>query len=159
MPVIEPATLSRLQFGDHLVAAGEALPLVSKRRASDGSTLWWGGADTPGPPHIVAPGNGSARPGGRLADAAGSQRGRGISRQRRSRPRSHWRCSSHASTTPQARMFRAVLPGQSDGLVEFLPVLRFAGQPISTRLSEIDRMSSISGGLCGAAGRDLELSA
>jgi hypothetical protein len=35
-----------------------------------------------------------------------------------------------------ARMFRAVLPGQSDGLVEFLPVLRFAGQPISPRLGE-----------------------
>jgi hypothetical protein len=35
-----------------------------------------------------------------------------------------------------ARIFRAVLPGQSGGLVEFLPVLRFAGQPISTRLAE-----------------------
>jgi hypothetical protein len=33
------------------------------------------------------------------------------------------------------RIFRVVLPGQSDGVVEFLPVLRFAGQPISTRLS------------------------
>jgi hypothetical protein len=35
-----------------------------------------------------------------------------------------------------ARMFRAVLPGQSTGLVEFLPVLRFAGQPISPQLVE-----------------------
>jgi hypothetical protein len=34
------------------------------------------------------------------------------------------------------RVFRAVLPGQSDGTVEFLPVLRFAGQPISPRLGE-----------------------
>jgi hypothetical protein len=33
-------------------------------------------------------------------------------------------------------MFRAVLPGQANGLVEFLPVLRFAGQPISARLAE-----------------------
>ena len=33
-----------------------------------------------------------------------------------------------------ARLFRAVLPGQRRGLVEFLPVLRFAGQPISSRL-------------------------
>jgi hypothetical protein len=33
-------------------------------------------------------------------------------------------------------VFRAVLPGQSDGTVEFLPVLRFAGQPISPRLEE-----------------------
>ena len=36
-----------------------------------------------------------------------------------------------------ARIFRVVLPGQSDGVVEFLPVLRFAGRPISTRLSEL----------------------
>ncbi len=36
-----------------------------------------------------------------------------------------------------ARIFRAVLPGQSGGLVEFLPVLRFAGQPISARLAEL----------------------
>jgi hypothetical protein len=34
------------------------------------------------------------------------------------------------------RMFRAVLPGQKSGIVEFLPVLRFAGQPISPRLEE-----------------------
>jgi hypothetical protein len=34
------------------------------------------------------------------------------------------------------RVFRAVLPGQSDGTVEFLPVLRFAGQPISPCLEE-----------------------
>jgi Protein of unknown function (DUF3237) len=35
-----------------------------------------------------------------------------------------------------ARLFRAVLPGQRSGAVEFLPVLRFAGQPISPRLGE-----------------------
>ena len=35
-----------------------------------------------------------------------------------------------------ARIFRAVLPGQSGGLVEYLPVLRFAGQPISPGLWE-----------------------
>ena len=35
-----------------------------------------------------------------------------------------------------ARIFRAVLPGQSGGLVEYLPVLRFAGQPISPGLGE-----------------------
>jgi hypothetical protein len=38
-----------------------------------------------------------------------------------------------------ARIFRAVVPGQSDGLVEFLPVLRFAGQPVSARLSELEQ--------------------
>jgi Protein of unknown function (DUF3237) len=35
-----------------------------------------------------------------------------------------------------ARLFRALLPGQASGLVDFLPVLRFAGQPISPRLIE-----------------------
>jgi hypothetical protein len=33
-------------------------------------------------------------------------------------------------------MFRAVIPGLSDGTVEFLPVLRFAGWPISPGLGE-----------------------
>ena len=33
-----------------------------------------------------------------------------------------------------ARLFRAVLPGQRSGVVEYLPVLRFANQPISPRL-------------------------
>jgi hypothetical protein len=34
------------------------------------------------------------------------------------------------------RTFRALLPGQPGGLLEFLPVLRFAGQPISPRLAD-----------------------
>jgi hypothetical protein len=37
---------------------------------------------------------------------------------------------------PDERLFRALLPGQSGGLVEFLPVLRLVGQPISPRLIE-----------------------
>ena len=37
---------------------------------------------------------------------------------------------------PSGRVFRAVLPAQSGGLVDYLPVLHFAGQPISPRLSE-----------------------
>ena len=49
----------------------------------------------------------------------------------------------------KARMFRAVVPGQSDGLVEFLPVLRFAGQSISTRLSELEECPRYQVG-CGA---------
>jgi hypothetical protein len=35
-----------------------------------------------------------------------------------------------------ARLFRGIIPGQSSGPVEFLPVLRHAGQPISPRLDE-----------------------
>ena len=38
--------------------------------------------------------------------------------------------------TTNERLFRALLPGQLSGLVDFLPVLRFIGQPISPRLAE-----------------------
>jgi hypothetical protein len=36
-----------------------------------------------------------------------------------------------------ARIFRALLPGQAGWVIEYQPVLRFAGQPISPLLSEI----------------------
>ena len=36
-----------------------------------------------------------------------------------------------------ARVFRAILPAQRGGLVEYLPVLRLAGQPISPSLREL----------------------
>jgi predicted small integral membrane protein len=39
------------------------------------------------------------------------------------------------------RLFRAILPAQSGGLVEYLPVLRFAGQPISPQLGELAEAS------------------
>jgi Protein of unknown function (DUF3237) len=133
--LIEPATLSRLQFGDRIRAAEQALPLASKRQASDGSALWWDSTDAPGPPKIVAPGVGTVvlvavspmRPGHSVAveyrvDGGPIREAIGVLE-----PRIH---------DAKARKFRAVLPGQSGGLVEFLPVLRFAGQPISTRLSE-----------------------
>jgi hypothetical protein len=114
------------------------MPLVSKRLASDGSALWWGAADTPGPPQIVAPGAGAPvlaavspiRPGHSVAveyrvNGGPIREAIGVLE-----PRVH---------DANARIFRAVVPGQSDGLVEFLPVLRFAGQPISARLSELDQ--------------------
>jgi hypothetical protein len=55
-----------------------------------------------------------------------------------------------------ARIFRAVLPGQSSGLVEFLPVLRFAGQPISARLLESEQASryQVGGGATPVATSD-----
>ena len=34
------------------------------------------------------------------------------------------------------RLFRAILPGQPSGLIEFLPVLRLRGRPISPRLAD-----------------------
>jgi hypothetical protein len=114
------------------------MPLVSKRLASDGSALWWGAADTPGPPQIVAPGAGAPvlaavspiRPGHSVAveyrvNGGPIREAIGVLE-----PRVH---------DANARIFRAVVPGQPDGLVEFLPVLRFAGQPISARLSELDQ--------------------
>jgi Protein of unknown function (DUF3237) len=133
--LIEPATLTRQRFGDRVRAAEQATPLASKRQASDGSALWWGDADTPAPPQIVAPGMGAAiltavspmRPGHSVAveyrvNGGPIHEAIGVLE-----PRIH---------DAKARKFRAIVPGQSNGLVEFLPVLRFAGQPISTRLSE-----------------------
>ena len=126
------------------------------RRARDGSVLWWGEADTPGPPPVISPGAAASvtvavspvRPGhavtveyrvngGPVRQAIGLPE-----------PRAH---------DMNARMFRAVLPGQSGGLVEFLPVLRFAGQPISPRLGESAEFSAVPGGSSRGAGRDRRL--
>ena len=134
----EPATLSRLRVGDRMLAAEQATPLGSKRQARDGSALWWGGVDTPGPPQIVAPGVAAPilaavspmRPGHSVAVEYRVNRGPVREAIGVLEPRVH---------DANARIFRAVVPGQSDGLVEFLPVLRFAGQPISPRLSELEQ--------------------
>jgi hypothetical protein len=147
--LIEPATLSRLRFGDSIRAAEQAMPLASKRQASDGSALWWGGADTPGPPQIVAPGAQAPvlvavspmRPGHSVAVEYRVNRGPVREAIGVLEPRIH---------DVKARIFRAVVPGQSDGLVEFLPVLRFAGQPISARLAELEQCPRYQVG-CGAA--------
>ena len=138
--LVEPATLSRLRIGDGILAADQAMPFGSTRQARDGSALWWGRADTPGPPQIVAPGVGAPI----LAAVSPMRPGHSIAVEYRLNggpvreaigvlePRFH---------EASARIFRAVVPGQSDGLVEFLPVLRFAGQPISARLLESEQPS------------------
>jgi hypothetical protein len=105
------------------------------REACDGSMLWWGESDTPGPPQIVAPGITPSvtvavspiRPGHTVI--VEYRVDGGPVRQAIALPE---------PPTPYlgGRLFRAVLPGQSGGLVEYLPVLRFAGQPISPRLGE-----------------------
>ena len=118
-------------------------------QARDGSALWWGDADTPPPPQVVAPG--AATP---IAVAVSPMRpGHAVTVEYRVNggpvreavgliePRVH---------DQNARIFRAVLPGQSGGLVEFLPVLRFAGQPISARLAESAECPRYQVG-CGAA--------
>jgi hypothetical protein len=107
----------------------------SIKRARDGSVLRWAEVGTSWPPAVIPPRTAATvavavspvRPGhsvaveyrfngGHIRQAIGLAEARGPS-----------------STE---RMFRAVLPGQPAGLVEFLPVLRFAGQPISSRLAE-----------------------
>ena len=112
------------------------MPLASKRQASDGSALWWGGADAPGPPQIVAPGAGAVV----LAAVSPMRPGHSVAVEYRV-DRGPVREAIGVLEPPvhgaKARIFRAIVPGQSDGLVEFLPVLRFAGQPISTRLLEM----------------------
>lgn len=134
------------------------MPLASKRLASDGSALWWGGVDTPGPPPIVA--SGAQAP--ILAAVSPMRPGHSVAVEYRVNggpireaigviePRVH---------DANARIFRAVVPGQSDGLVEFLPVLRFAGQPISLRLLESGQASryQVGGGAPPVATSDLPL--
>jgi hypothetical protein len=120
-----------------------------KGRARDGAALWWGDADTPEPPQVVPPG--AATP---IAVAVSPMRpGHAVTVEYRVNggpvreaigliePRVHGQ---------NGRIFRAVLPGQSGGLVEFLPVLRFAGQPISARLAESAECARYQVG-CGAA--------
>ena len=54
--LIKPATLSRLRFGDSILAAEQAVPRPPTPQASDGSALWWGSANTLGPRQVVARG-------------------------------------------------------------------------------------------------------
>jgi len=130
----EPVTISRLGFRDNRIPIDQAARAGSMRQARDGSMLWWGGTDTPLPgvvppriPTTVKVAVSPVRPGhtvtveyrvngGPICQAIGL-----------SEPRVR---------DEKARVFRAILPGQSGGLVEFLPVLRIAGQPISPRLGE-----------------------
>jgi hypothetical protein len=138
--LIESAALPRLRVSDDLRATTRGLPRGSQRRASDGTALWWDGADTPGPAQIVAAGAGAPvsvaispmRPGHSVAVEYRVNGGP---------VREAIGVLGPSIQGANARVFRAVVPGQSDGLVEFLPVLRFAGQPISARLSEAEQSS------------------
>ncbi len=149
MSLLGPATLSPLGFRNTMLAAEQAMPRAWRRQASDGSALWWGGADTPLPPQIVAPGTEAPvvvavspmRPGHSIAVEYRINRGPVREAIGVLEPRIH---------NAAARIFRAVLPGQTDGLVEFLPVLRFAGQAISARLSESAECPQYQVG-CGAS--------
>jgi hypothetical protein len=104
-------------------------------RASDGSLLRWGDADTPEPPAIVLPGSAA-----NLTVAVSPAKFRhsvtidyrvsgGPVREVAATP-------ALAAPDVATRLFRAILPGQSSGLVEYLPVLRLLGRPISPRLAD-----------------------
>jgi hypothetical protein len=147
--LMEPATISPLGFPNGRAPANQTMLAGSKLRARDGSALWWGDVDTPPPPQVVPPG--AATP---IAVAVSPMRpGHAVTVEYRVNggpireaiglvePRVH---------DQNARIFRAMLPGQSGGLVEFLPVLRFAGQPISARLAESAECAYYQVG-CGAA--------
>ena len=118
------------------VPTAQVVPVPSQmRRARDGSVLWWGEADTPGPPPVISPGVAApvtvavspVRPGHAVTVEYRVNGGPVRQAIALPEPRVH---------DLNARIFRAVLPGQSGGLVEYLPVLRFAGQPISPGLGE-----------------------
>jgi Protein of unknown function (DUF3237) len=132
--LIESATLSRLRVGDGLRTAEHAAPFGSTRQASDGSMLRWGGVDTPGPSQIVAAG----APATILIVVSPMRPGHSVALEYRVNegPVREAIGVLEPRMGGSERLFRAIVPGQSDGLVEFLPVLRFAGHPISTRLSE-----------------------
>jgi hypothetical protein len=105
------------------------------RQARDGSVIRWGDADTPAPPQVVSRGLPApitvavspVRPGHAVTVEYRVNGGPVRQAMALPLPGAH-----HAN----ARLFRALLPGQLSGLVDFLPVLRFAGQPISPCLRE-----------------------
>jgi hypothetical protein len=109
--------------------------LPGMQRARDGAELRWGGVDTPVPTAIVPAGDPASvtvavspvRPGHSVA--VEYRVNGGPIRQAMALP-------LPGAGPANSRLFRAVLPQQPEGLVEFLPVLRFAGQPISPGLAE-----------------------
>jgi len=151
MSLIEPTTISRLT-DRHIGSPEEVVPAGSRREARDGSVLWWGKADTPGPPQVVSAGLPTpitvavspVRPGHTVAVEYRSNGG--PVRQTIAVP------VPGAHNAP-ARLFRALLPGQPSGLVDFLPVLRFAGQPISPRLTESEKLAWLNRAQCLGLGR------
>ena len=110
--------------------------------ASDGAKMWWGDAETPAPPAVVSPGKpvpvivavSPMRPGYSVAVEHRVNGGRSVRR---------IAAREFRADRSNARLFRALLSGQPSGTVEFLPVLRFAGQSISPRLGESAECSRV----------------
>jgi hypothetical protein len=132
---IEPVATSPLDFLNCGLPASPEIPARSMRRARDGSVLWWGEANTldpvqgfpPNKPRVVIVAVSPIRPGHSVMVEYRVNKGP---------VRQAVGLLEPMARDITARTFRAVLPGQSGGLVEFLPVLRFAGHPISPRLAE-----------------------
>jgi truncated hemoglobin YjbI len=105
------------------------------QRARDGSLMTWGTRQAPSPPRLVYPGASVPftvavapfRPG--HAVAVDYRVNGGPVRQIAALP-------ELPGQAVDGRLFHATLPAQSSGVVEFLPILRFAGQPISPGLSD-----------------------
>lgn len=124
-----------MSFPIKLVSGAESVLESSTQRARDGSVLRWGEADTPVPSGVVAPGVAApvtvavcpARPGHALTVEYRVNGGPVRQTTAVPVPGMH-----HANS----RLFRALLPGHPAGLIDFLPVLRFAGAPISPRLMQ-----------------------
>ena len=128
-------TLSRLGRQADNVPAGQASAGSSVRFARDGSRMWWGGEDTPGPPAVLPEGFAA-----HLTVAVSPSRpGHSVTIDYRVNGGPIRETAARSEFHPlgaNPRMFLATLPGAAEGWVEFLPVLRFAGQPISPRLAE-----------------------
>jgi hypothetical protein len=136
----ELAKISPLGLRDTSALTDSIAPAGFLREARDGSIFRWGETGMPGPPQIVPPGIAPpvtvavspTRPGHTVIveyRVNGGPVRQAIAVPEPPIPNVH------------GRLFRAVLPAQSGGVVEYLPVLRFAGQPISPRLGELAETS------------------
>jgi hypothetical protein len=130
-----PATPTSLRLQTKKTPTAQLASLPAMQRARDGTELRWGYADTPVPPAVISPGAPAS-----IAVAVSPVRpGHAVTVEYRINGgpvRQAIGLSEPRLDGANGRVFRAILPGQSDGTVEFLPVLRFAGQPISPRLWE-----------------------
>jgi hypothetical protein len=145
-----PATTTCLWLQKEEAPGGPAAPVASMQRARDGSELRWGEADTPGPPAVVSPG----APASITVAVAPVRPGHAVTVEYRVNGGSVRQAIGLSEPRIQGangRVFRAILPGLSAGTVEFLPVLRFAGQPISPRLAESAECARYQVGCAGAS--------
>jgi hypothetical protein len=157
VPLINPLMYVPTGLRDDTSFAKPSASAGSKRQASDGTTLSWGDANTPGPPQMVAPG---ASPSVTVA-VSPMRSGHAVTVEYRVNGgpiREAMALLEPPAPGVDGRLFRAVLPAFPAGPVEFLPVLRFAGQPISPRLADSTECASYQVGRTGDMGQCSETS-